>query len=196
MARFGGKSSSGKALLESDHVLFRGDFRVKAVLSELADVAVAGDELRLATPAGALALALGAAEAAKWADRIRNPPSRLAKLGVKAGMRVTVLGVRDENFLAELAAAGADVSKGRHRKGTDVVFLGAEASDDLARIANVEPHLARDGGVWVVTPRGVPALKDTAVMAAGKAAGLVDVKVARFSETHTALKFVIPKARR
>jgi hypothetical protein len=33
-------------------------------------------------------------------------------------------------------------------------------------------------------------------MTAGKAAGLVDVKVVRFSETHTAEKFVIPlKAR-
>jgi hypothetical protein len=34
------------------------------------------------------------------------------------------------------------------------------------------------------------------VMAAGKAAGLVDVKVVRFSETHTAEKFVIPVALR
>lgn len=33
-------------------------------------------------------------------------------------------------------------------------------------------------------------------MAAGKEAGLVDIKVVRFSETHTALKFVIPLARR
>ena len=33
-------------------------------------------------------------------------------------------------------------------------------------------------------------------MAAGKAAGLVDVKVVKFSETHTAEKFVIPVARR
>jgi hypothetical protein len=31
---------------------------------------------------------------------------------------------------------------------------------------------------------------------AGKAAGLVDVKVAGFSATHTALKLVIPAARR
>ncbi|MFL6248779.1 MAG: hypothetical protein ACJ74H_22330 [Thermoanaerobaculia bacterium] len=29
-------------------------------------------------------------------------------------------------------------------------------------------------------------------IAAGKAAGLVDVKVVRFSDTHTAEKFVIP----
>jgi hypothetical protein len=33
-------------------------------------------------------------------------------------------------------------------------------------------------------------------MAAGKAAGLVDVKVVSFSETHTAEKFVVPVAKR
>ena len=34
------------------------------------------------------------------------------------------------------------------------------------------------------------------ILAARKAAGLVDVKVARFPETHTAHKFAIPRARR
>jgi hypothetical protein len=34
------------------------------------------------------------------------------------------------------------------------------------------------------------------VRGAGLKAGLVDVKVAGFSETHTALKFVIPKGKR
>lgn len=34
------------------------------------------------------------------------------------------------------------------------------------------------------------------VMEAAKAAGLVDVKVARFSETHTAEKLVVPIAQR
>jgi hypothetical protein len=33
-------------------------------------------------------------------------------------------------------------------------------------------------------------------MAAGKAAGLVDVKVVSFSDTHSANKFVIPKDKR
>jgi hypothetical protein len=33
-------------------------------------------------------------------------------------------------------------------------------------------------------------------MAAGRSAGLVDVKVASFSATHSAAKFVIPKALR
>lgn len=34
------------------------------------------------------------------------------------------------------------------------------------------------------------------VLAAGRGASLVDVKVVRFSNTHTALKFVVPVAKR
>lgn len=33
-------------------------------------------------------------------------------------------------------------------------------------------------------------------MKAGKMAGLVDVEIVKFSESHTALKFVIPLAKR
>jgi hypothetical protein len=43
-----------------------------------------------------------------------------------------------------------------------------------------------------VRPKGRPEIGEAAVMAAGKAAGLVDVKVVSFSVTHTAEKFVIP----
>ena len=50
--------------------------------------------------------------------------------------------------------------------------------------------------MWVVYPKGRTDPSEVDVLEAGKAAGLVDVKVARFSETHTALKFVIPVARR
>ena len=53
-----------------------------------------------------------------------------------------------------------------------------------------------DGAVWVVRPKGSPDITEAETMAAGKRAGLVDVKVVSFSETHTAEKFVIPVAKR
>ena len=48
----------------------------------------------------------------------------------------------------------------------------------------------------MIRPKGTKAITEAATMAAGKAAGLVDVKVVKFSETHTAEKFVIPVAAR
>jgi hypothetical protein len=45
-------------------------------------------------------------------------------------------------------------------------------------------------------PKGSDAISERDVMTAGKAAGLVDVKVVRFSDTHTAEKYVIPAGKR
>lgn len=39
-------------------------------------------------------------------------------------------------------------------------------------------------------------IKESDVFAAGRESGLVDVKVVRFSESHTGIKLVIPVARR
>ena len=53
-----------------------------------------------------------------------------------------------------------------------------------------------NGALWIIRPKGVKEITEAETMAAGKAAGLVDVKVVRFSDTHTAEKFVIPLASR
>jgi len=47
-----------------------------------------------------------------------------------------------------------------------------------------------------VSPKGDRSIRDIDVIAAAKEAGLVDVKVARWSDTHTAAKLVIPRALR
>jgi hypothetical protein len=118
------------------------------------------------------------------------------KLGVKPESIVNVLGVKDPEFLRLLADKGADLAVGRRRKGADLVFYLAEKPKDLEKLAALEGDIARDGAIWLVSPRGRPEIKDVVVIAAGLAAGLVDNKVVRFSDTHTALRFVIPKARR
>jgi hypothetical protein len=184
------QTSVGRAQLEGDHVLFRGDFRVKLTLQSISDVSTTGGVLSLKGPDGTLALSLGPA-AEKWAAKIANPPSRMQKLGVKAGMKVSVIGVADPDFEAELTAAGADVSS-RLRKESGQVYLAIESAKDLERFRAVLPSLAQDGAVWAIRRRGLKDASEAATMAAGIAAGLVDVKVARFSETHTAEKFVRP----
>ena len=189
---FGGRASEGKALLETDHVLFRGDERVKLMLKDIASASAAKGTLKLVSAEGTLLLELGA-DAEKWLAAIKSPKSRVEKLGVKAGQRVSVLGVTDADLARELAERGADVST-RLRKESDAVFLQVDDPAGLARIRDVVPSLGEKGGVWVVSPRGVPGLKDTDVMVAAKKAGLVDVKVVRFSETHSANRFVRRKS--
>jgi hypothetical protein len=56
--------------------------------------------------------------------------------------------------------------------------------------------MARDGAIWVVHPKGAGGLRDTEIFVEAKRLGLTYTKVARFSQTHTAEKLVIPKAKR
>lgn len=177
-----GVERQGRALLESDYVVFRGaDYRLKLPLAGVPVRAVDG-RLEL----GRVVLHLGA-HAAKWADKISNPKSLLDKLGVKSGLRVVVLGVKDPDFLAQLTVPGK-----RLKKDLDLVLLGAELPADLDRLPDVRQSLAPAGAVWIVYPKGTKIITQEDVMRATKAAGLVDVKVAAFSKTHTALKAVIP----
>jgi hypothetical protein len=190
-----GETSEGRALLETDELIFRGDVRVVFPFAEIRSVRASDGDLHLSTTLGTAVLDLGE-DAARWADRIRNPKSVLEKLGVRTGMRVSVLGVRDAGFIASLRAAGADVSVGRGRKESDIIFLGVDRRGALSRLATAHGWISPAGAIWVIRPRGTPQITDRDVMAAGKAAGLVDVKVVRFSETHTAEKLVIPRSRR
>jgi len=193
-ATFNGQTSVGRVQLETDYVLFRGDFRVKLALADITRVATRAGVLSLKTPQGTLALALGPA-ADTWAAKIGSPRSRVEKLGVKRGARVSVVGFADPAFVAELTAAGADVSP-RVRTQSDQIYVAIESSKDLARFRALLPSLTPAGAIWAIRRKGLADASEAATMAAGKAAGLVDVKVVRFSETHTAEKFVRPVATR
>ena len=191
---FNNRRSEGRVQLETDHVLFRGDFRVKVPLASIRGISVKEGVLSLKGADGTLVLWLGPA-AEEWATRIGSPKSRVEKLGVKTGAKVSVVGVNDPAFVRELKAAGADVSP-RARQHSDQIYIGIESADDLARFSVLLPSLVPAGAIWATRRKGLAVASEAATMAAAKAAGLVDVKVARFSETHTAEKFVRPVATR
>jgi hypothetical protein len=118
------------------------------------------------------------------------------KLGVKAGQKIAVLGVESAEFLSDPVARVPDYSRGKRIKGADLVFFSAEALKDLANLKSLSRSIAKGGAIWVVYPRGQTRIREIDVIKAGKAAGLTDNKVCRFSETHTALRFCIPVANR
>jgi hypothetical protein len=120
----------------------------------------------------------------------------LDKLGVKPGQRICVLGVEDAAFLKDLAARVPDFVREKPPKDADLIFLAAEEIKTLARMKSLAGAIQKAGAIWVVYPKGQKHIREADVMAAGKSAGLTDNKVCRFSDTHTALRFVIPLARR
>jgi len=190
--RFDGQRSQGKAQLETDHLIFRGTFRLTIPRKAITKLDADDGTLRVTFPDGTAEFELGPT-AAKWADKIRNPPSLLDKLGVKPGIRVAVLGLSDPAFLALLEQRTTDVARRTPKKNTEIIFFGADTVTDLARLATLREYLTPAGAIWVIHTKGKgAAFKDVDVFAAAKKAGLVDVKVAGFSATHTAEKLVVP----
>jgi len=126
------------------------------------------------------------------AHKIYNKPV-LDKLGVKPESVVTVLSIDDEKFWNELVERTRGAVRGKLRVNTDLVFFGADRNLELKKLKNLEHYIKPNGAIWVVSRKGKEAtLKDVDVIAAAKATGLVDNKVVSFSETHTALRLVIP----
>jgi len=129
-------------------------------------------------------------------ERVYTTPL-LDKLGVKPGSRVAILGVDDPDFRSVLADRTTDVTEDRPTPDTDLVFLAADSVDQLLRIGDLQRALKPNGAIWVVSRKGKAAtLRDVDVIDAAKSVGLVDNKVVSFSPTHTALRLVIPLARR
>jgi hypothetical protein len=129
----------------------------------------------------------------------------LDKLGVRPGMRVAIVGtLHDDDEAAEaaefrsgLADRTSDVRDTAPEPDTDIVFLAADATSDLAALAGLRPRIRPNGAIWVVSRKGRAAtLRDVDVMAAGRDHDLVDNKVVAFSPTRTALRLVIPVALR
>ena len=195
-ARFNGRTVRGKARLETETLEFRGgDLKLSIPFKAVKKVEVRGDSLTVEHATGRVDLEIGPS-AARWADKILHPPSRAQKLGVKPEWTASAIAVEDKQFLKELEESVASLSVGRVSKGNDAIFLGASREADLKQLEKLKTMIKPDGAIWVIRPKGRPEISERAVMAAGKAAGLVDVKVVGFSSSHTAEKLVIPVAQR
>jgi hypothetical protein len=180
---FGGRTFEGRALLETSELIFRGETRLKIPFKEISSIKASDGRLRIAFPQGAATFHLGDA-AAKWAHKILHPPSRLDKLGIKEGTRLRWIGSSDAEFRGEAEQHSARFV----RSNPDMTFLCVSNVGELAEIDGLPP-----GPIWVVYPKGMAQLREIDVLNAGRAAGLVDIKVVSFSAKQTALKFVRAK---
>jgi hypothetical protein len=115
----------------------------------------------------------------------------LDKLGVKPGSKIAIVNLDDPGFIKLLRERTTDIVVGKPRSKSDLVFMGADSAADLRQLNEVKRWIEPNGAVWVVRAKGGRGpLRDTDLIAAGLAAGLVDNKIASFSETHGAMRFV------
>jgi len=198
--RFGKQESEGKALLETSEIIFRGDFRLKIPFATIQSAKVLGDDLQVQSAEGVAIFKLGAATAAKWRERILHPKTRIEKLGIKPGTRVSLIGFeeQDEEFPRELQSAKAITMPAENTlpKDCDAIFLRIDTQKQLTQVVKIARKIVGTTALWVIYPKGQQHITESDVLSAGRKAGLTDIKVVGFSPTHTALKFVIPVEKR
>jgi hypothetical protein len=197
VARFGGQKARGKALLETSELIRSEDgaMRLKFAFAGIKSAAAADGQLRVEISEGTAIFELGA-NAAKWCEKILHPKTRLEKLGIKPNAAVSLIGNLDADFLAKLRACTKNVSDGKVATGTQSIFFAADSCRDLSQVSKLAKNLKGAAALWIVYPKGQKQITENDALAAGRKCGLKDVKVVGFSPTHTALKFVIPVAKR
>lgn len=115
----------------------------------------------------------------------------LDKLGVKPGMRVSLLGAGDDAF-RELLAGRTDDLHDAPAKDSDLVFFMAGDPADLERLKALRRVIKEDGAVWVLRRKGAGrSLREIDIIEAAAAAGLVDNKIAAFSDELAAMRLVV-----
>jgi hypothetical protein len=194
--RFGKQQSEGKALLETNELSFRGQFRLKIPRQKIQSAKVVKGALHIVSDQGEAVFELGAA-AEKWCNKILHPKSRLEKLGVKAESKIALAGIgcADGNFVSELKKQTKDFTESG-LPDAEIIFYFAATRKDLKQLAKLAKTLRASAALWIVYPKGQLEITELDVLAAGRGTGLKDVKVVGFSVTHTALKFVIPLSQR
>lgn len=127
------------------------------------------------------------------------------RLGVRSGMSVAMVGVTEAGLVTSVRQCAGTVAMvemprrvppgrglpplpglGAHR---DLVFFEAGSAEMLALFPRLVSSLEPDGVLWVLWPKGRREIGQSAVIAAGLAAGLVDLTLVNVSDRQSALKF-------
>jgi len=190
----GGQTFTGRVLLETTELLIRGD-AVKASIPFAGLTAIDAKDgwLELRAGRARTRLELGK-DAERWADRIKNPPSLLKKLGIAEGTAVCLVVGIPPALRAEIEGGGARIVRGRGQ--ADVILLAVASAADLDTLHDLRAEMRDEAAVWATWAKGRRELTETHVRAAALEAGLVDVKVASVSDVLSGLKLVIRRADR
>jgi hypothetical protein len=118
----------------------------------------------------------------------------LDRLGVKPGQRISITGVEDPGPLVSLLRERTDdIATDSPRVDSDLLFVRAGQRGDLDQLSDLRRYIKDSGAIWVLRVKGgARTLAETDIINAARAAGLVDNKIASFSDTESAMRLVVP----
>ena len=100
---------------------------------------------------------------------------------------MSLFGEFEPEFLHEVMKLTETVNRGKIAVNSEWIFLAADSKQELGTLPKISKAMKGAAAVWVVYPKGQKHITENDVLAAGRKAGLKDVKVVGFCATHTAL---------
>ncbi len=184
-----GEKSKVKALLEPPELILRGEMRRRVPFAKMKQIRADTKWLRFTFDGEGVALELGDAMAAKWAEALLKPSPTLAKkLGITPETTVRLIGPLDD---AALKSAIADAREVSDRKG-DLILARVDTPHDLnAALRKAADQLPAGVPIWFIYRKGPGhPLNENQVRETALATGIVDTKIAAVSAEFSALRFV------
>jgi hypothetical protein len=75
-------------------------------------------------------------------------------LKIAPSWKLSLLGIRDAEFLRQYLPQVLNPAQHRAVYGSDLIVLGVEGEGQLKRVEPLKKYLAPGGQIWVVFPRG------------------------------------------
>lgn len=189
----GGQKVPVRGDFGSDRVRLSGGRRGDVPYKEVQVLSTAKGILRIRADGVELQFPVGP-NVDRLANKIRTPATRLEKMGIKPGLSAVFLGPLAKDFLAEVATVLPKRLNALPAEPVDLLVVALRSLDDLAGIQSFAAAIKPDGSLWLVYPKAKRDIPEKEVLDTGRAAGLKDLKVVRFSEKLTALRFMRPLA--
>ena len=190
--KIGSKKLEAKVLIESNTLIIRGVERKVIPLQHMQSVSLKSGTILFSFEKESYQIVLGD-RAEKWFEKIKNPKSVMDKIGIKSDSTVAIINISDFNFINDVKKLTKKITINKSLKNTDIIIGEANNPVEAEKRFSLKKYLQSNGAIWIVSRKGKSAsIKDVEVMEIGRNYGFVDVKVVSFSESHTALKFVIP----
>lgn len=190
-ARYKRQESDGRLHLDSQELTFRGtEFKWSARIDQGIKAVAANGRLVVRTAREQIEFEVGDT-VERWVEKILNPPTRLQKLGVKAGMKCWVSSGFDAEFKNELTSNGALLVK--KLAECQLAFFLLTKRSDLIKLVSSLGGLPLGVNIWLVWPKAKDTVSQNDVMQTAREHGMGPSKTAAFDESHSSMRFALKK---
>ena len=183
----GRKRFTGKLHLDSKFLTFKGpDFQWAVALTPALSAESKQDLLVIQNGSDRITFEIGA-NAAKWVEKILNPPNRITKLGIKPEQKFWLSRGFQKSFADELRRHGAKAT--RQIENCEIAFWLVSRLEQLSEFDDIADRLPEGVNLWVVWKKGSATVGQTAVMERAKSLGFGPSKTAAFDDQHSSMRF-------